>query len=341
MALKNQQSSALLPLEIIATGVYLPGGAPVYSAELESRYRIPSGWAERYSGVAQRYWAREESCTDMGVKALQQALDRAGMAYNDLDLVVSASATYDHPIPHNACLIQERLSDGKRPVPGFDIDATCLGFIVALDVCSKLLDGKRYKRIGIVCSERASGSLNPADWETFTLLGDAAVAVIIACPDSEDKGRGIVHADLKTFPHAARYNLVEAGGAVLPGHGGPFEETAFYFKMQGPKLLRLALEHLGDFVRNFEKESDVYLNDIQHIIPHQASIAGLKLAQKSLNITDEQYVINLPLYGNTLSCSAGLAFHESLENGRIQRGDYALLIGTGAGFSIGAVLLKY
>ena len=330
----------MLPLEILSTGVYLPGGLPIRSEDLEKRHDILPGWAERYSGVAQRHWSAGESCTDMGVQALQQALERAGLAYNDLDLLVNASATYDHPIPHNACLIQERLSDGQKPVPGFDIDATCLGLIVAMDVCSKLLDGRRFKRIAIVCSELASRSLDPKDWETFTLLGDAAVAIIIGFPP-ENSGQGVLHADLKTYPQAARYNMVEAGGAVWPGNGGPKEAAAFYFKMEGVKLLRLAMDTLDGFIKEFERSSNVQLSHIQHIIPHQASLAGLKLAQKKLGITEEQIVVNLSRYGNTLSCSAGLALHEAIESGRIKRGHDLLLIGTGAGFSIWAVLLKY
>ena len=327
-------------LQILSTGIYLPGGAPITSETIEQKHGLPAGWAKRYSGVEERYWVKEETCTDMGVFALQNALDKAGIAYSDLDLLVCASATYDHPIPHNACLIQERMSDGTRPVPGFDIDATCLGFVVALDVCSRMLDGKRYKKIAIICSEIASKSLNPNDWETLTLLGDAAVAIIIGYPETvDDRTGGVVAADLITYPHAARYNIVEAGGATKPGNHFEGDMAQYYFKMEGIKLLRLAMEKVPVFADRFFEDLNMTIKDVDHFIPHQASLAGLAIAQKALEIPFEKIVVNLPRYGNTLSCSIGLALHELLESGKVKPGDTLMLMGSGAGFSIGGILL--
>ena len=329
------------PLHIISTGIYLPG-EPISSSFLEQQNGLPEGWAKRYSGVEQRHWAGAESGTDMAVNALEAALEKAEMAYKDLDLLVSASATYDYPIPHNACLIQERLCKGDRLVPGFDIDATCLGLIVALDVCSRMLDGRRYKKIAIVCSEIASKSLNPNDWETLTLLGDAAVAIIIGYPeDAETSESGILAGDLTTYPHAARYNIVEAGGNCQPGHHFTGDATPYFFKMEGIKLLRLAMEKVPEFVTKFYEPVGMTLEATDYIVPHQASLAGLMLAQKALEVPLEKMMINLPRYGNTLSCSVGLALHELLESGRVKRGQTILMLGSGAGFSIGGVLLRY
>jgi 3-oxoacyl-[acyl-carrier-protein] synthase III len=331
------------PLRILGTGIYLPGNGPISSETLEQQHQIPAGWAKRYSGVEERYWVNGETGTDMAVAALQNALNKAGLEYHDLDLVVNASAAYDHPIPHNACLMQERLgSSSHKPVPGFDIDATCLSSIVAFDVCAQLLDGKRYRRIAIVSSEVSSLSLNSADWETFTLLGDAAVAIIIGYPDQvTDDGPGLIHADMATWPHAARYNIVPAGGNAAPGKTYPADITQFYFNMEGIKLLRLAMEKLPEFSEKFFREAECTMPEIQHVFAHQASLAGLMTAMKILGITPEQMPINLPRYGNTLACSTGLVLHEAFESGRIQSGDLGLMMGTGAGFSIGGVLLRF
>jgi 3-oxoacyl-[acyl-carrier-protein] synthase III len=331
------------PLKILGTGIYLPGNGPISSETLEQQHNIPAGWAKRYSGVEERYWVNGETGTDMAAYALQNALEKTGLAYHDLDLIVNASAAYDHPIPHNACLMQEKLgSMNEKPVPGFDIDATCLSAIVALDVCAQLLNGKRYKRIAIVSSELSSLSLNPADWETFTLLGDAAVAIIIGYPENATPdGPGLIHAELATWPHAARYNIIPAGGNALPGKMYPEDITQFYFNMEGIKLLRLAMEKLPDFGKQFFREAGCTMRDVQHVFAHQASLAGLMTAMKILEIEPEQMPINLQKYGNTLACSTGLVLHEALESGRVQAGDLGVMMGTGAGFSIGGVLLRF
>lgn len=331
------KNNSILPVQILSTGIYLPG-APVLSSELEKKHNKETGWTDRHSGVRQRYWAGSgDTCTSMAVRALQNALDSAGLEYDDLDLVVSASASYDHPIPHNACLIQECFPS-KRNIPGFDIDATCLGLIVALDVCSKLLDGRRYSRIAIVCSEIASMHLNPDDWETYSLLGDGAFACILG--EADAAGQGLIHADMRTYAHASRYNIVGTGGNAYPFHLHPLDENR-YFRMDGKKLLKLAYETVGPFFNSFFSSLPLDLDDVRWIIPHQASLPGLLLAEKILQLEEEKMIVNIRETGNTLSCSAGLALHQAIEDGKLRRGDRMMIVGTGAGFSIGGTLWQY
>lgn len=330
-------TSKIIPIRIISTGIHLPGD-PVHSADLEKKHNKPENWTNLHSGVVTRHWiGPEDTCTSMGFSALKNALVNAGLIYEDLDLVVSASASYDYPIPHNACLIQEKFESDKN-VPGFDIDATCLGFIVALDVCSKLLDGKRYKKIAIVCSEFSSMHLNPEDWETYSLLGDGAFACILG--ESENEEQGVIHADLKTYPQAAQYNMVQMGGCAYPFHLNPIDDKRF-FRMEGKKLLRMAHETIVPFFDNFFENSEVKLNEVDKLIPHQASLPGLKLSEKILGLEEGKMYINIQEYGNTLSCSAGIALHEAVSKGEVKRGDTIFIVGTGAGFSLGGVLINY
>jgi len=329
--------SKIIPIKIISTGIYLPG-EEVLSSDLEKKHNKPENWTNLHSGVISRHWAGpEDSCTSMGVAALTNALLNASLQYEDLDLIVNASASYDYPIPHNACLIQERFQSDKN-VPGFDIDATCLGFIVALDVCSKLLDGKRYNKIAIVCSELSSMHLNPNDWETYSLLADGAFACILG--ESDQPGQGVISADLKTYPHAAQYNMIQMGGCAYPFHLHAIDETR-YFRMEGKKLLRLAYETIVPFFDNFFQQLDVKLEDVDKMLPHQASLPGLKLSEKILGLEDGRMFVNIQKYGNTLSCSAGIALHEAVNSGEVKRGDTIFIVGTGAGFSLGGVLLNY
>ncbi len=331
------KNTSIIPAKIVSTGIYLPG-EPVTSAQLEIQYNKALGWTDNHSGVKQRYWASAgDTCTSMGVTALRNALTNAGLCYDDLDLVVCASATYDYPIPHNACLIQSHFESSK-PIPGFDIDATCLGWIVAMEVCSKMLDGVRYKKIAIVCSEISSIHLNPEDWETFSLLGDGAFACILGCAD--EVGQGMLHADMKTYPQAAKTNIVELGGNAFPFHAYPIDERR-YFRMDGKHLLKLAYETLPSFFDVFFKDADMSLSDVKWIFPHQASLPGLLLSERLLGMTESQLVVNIQNYGNTLSCGAGIALHETLLTKKVNRGDLIMIVGTGAGFSIGGSLWRF
>jgi 3-oxoacyl-[acyl-carrier-protein] synthase-3 len=228
------------------------------------------------------------------------------------------------------------MGTGLKPVPGWDIDATCLGFIAALDVASRLIDGKRYKRIAIVCSEICSRSLNPEDKETYGLLADGAFAMIVQQP--ADEGSGILAAHMETRPEAALLTLVPAGGAVNPGLNNP-RFSDHYFRMDGRQLLLLAMKHLKPFTEALLAMADVQMADLAAIVPHQASLNGIKGFVRLMGIEESKMVVNIDRFGNTLSASVGIALHESLNNGRIKSGDTVMLLGTGAGFSIGGIIL--
>jgi 3-oxoacyl-[acyl-carrier-protein] synthase-3 len=324
------------PIKIVGTGIALPGRM-VQSNELETTQGWEPGYLQEHTGVSQRYWALpEESVGSLGARALQAALDDASIGYNDLGLVICGSATFDYPIPHTACRIQYAMGTGLKPVPGWDIDATCLGFITALDVASRLLDGNRYKRIAIVCSEICSRSLNPADMETYGLLADGAFAIIAEKP--AECTQGIVAAHMQTWPEAALMAMVPAGGAANLGLNNP-PLTDHYFRMDGRHLLTLALKHLKPFTEALLADADAQIADLAAIVPHQASLNGIKGFVRLMAIEESKIVVNIERFGNTLSASVGIALHESLKNGRIRSGDTIMLLGTGAGFSIGGLIL--
>ena len=168
------------PIKIRSIASYIPS-QKISSEKLEQQLGLPKGWVMKANGVQNRYHvAAHETGAYMGAKALQKALDKAGLQFEDLDLLIDASGSFDHPIPHNACLIPKEMGILDAGIPCWDIDSTCLGFVTALDTASYLLEGKRYKNIAIVNSEIASKSLNPNDPKTATLFGDAATAAIVS-----------------------------------------------------------------------------------------------------------------------------------------------------------------
>lgn len=331
----------MLAVKIIGTGVYLPR-KQVRSEDLEQQHGIPAGWALKNSGVAVRHNVDGESGAFMAARALEAALTNAGIAYRDLDLLISGSATYDYPIPHNACLIQHELGQFDSTIPNFDVDSTCLGFLTALEVAAYLIQGGRHRTIALVCSEIASPSLNPAEWETTTLLADGAAAVILtATPDDEASGIRGIH--MQTYPEGARATLVPGGGNVLLNRPQSLDlnPALFTFHMDGWKLIKLGQQHLAPFCQTLFERSGLSPEAIDVVVPHQASRLALHLFERTFPALGGKMVQNLERVGNCLSASIPIALHEAIQSRTLQRGHETLLIGTAAGFSIGGIVLKY
>ena len=327
------------PLKIISTGKYVPE-RKVSSEELEQELGIEPGWTYRSNGIMNRHRAKEEETgASMGANALKDALGRANMKFEDLDLLIEASASFDYPIPHNACLIPIELGLLDAGVPCWDVDSSCLGFVTALDMVSYLLDGKRYSKIAIVNSELTYQNLNPEDPKTVTLFGDAATAVIVSLPE-EGEQSGIITADLETYSGGAHFTRIKAGGNANHTKDRP-SDADLSFEMKGKEVMRMAMMKVGPFAEKLLGPVGVTMADIHCVIPHQASKRALDFAQKAFNWTNEQMVSIIADYGNCISASIPLALHEAIETGRLKRGEDCLLFGTAAGLSVGGLYFIY
>ncbi|MEZ4886633.1 MAG: 3-oxoacyl-[acyl-carrier-protein] synthase III C-terminal domain-containing protein [Chitinophagales bacterium] len=320
-------------------GKYLPTHR-VSATELEEAHQIPKGWICKHSGVEYRHYATFETGAYMGVQALQEALMKANLVFEDLDLIVSAGASFDYPIPHRACWIPKEMEKLEAGIPCFDIDSTCLSFITALDVVSCLLDGQRYRRVAIVSSEIASKSLNYKDWESSTLLGDGAAAAIVGL-SLEGESSAILNANMQTFAKGVENTIVWAGGNVAHGRNKTIADEQFTFQMKGRELLRLVMQITPPFVKNLFEPLDFEVKNLDLCIPHQASKAGLKMGRRLLQLKDSQFFSHLETHGNCIAASIPMALYDAIESKRIVRGDKLLLVGTGAGLSIGGLVLVY
>ena len=321
-------------------GKYLPI-RKVTANELEEKYGIPKGWIVKHSGVWIRHYATAvETGAYMGAKALEEALQKADLVFEDLDLIISAGASFDYPIPHRACWIPHEMGKLEAGIPCFDIDATCLSFISALDVASCLLDGKRYRKIAIVSSEISSKSLNYKDTESATLLGDGAAAAIVGL-STERKFSKVLSADMQTFSKGVAHTIVRAGGNVLHGRDKNIADERFTFHMHGRELLRLVMKITPPFIAKLFQPLDFGVKNVDLCIPHQASKAGLKMGRRLLQLKEEQYFSHLETHGNCIAASIPMALYDAIEAKRIVRGSKVLLIGTGAGLSIGGIVIVY
>jgi len=220
-----------------------------------------------------------------------------------------------------------------------DIDSTCLSFVSALEVAASLLDGVYYKNILIVSSEISSKGLNTKNWETLTLFGDGAAAAVIQHDQSAKSV--FIKGMQKTYSEGVFDTIIRGGGNQHFFKDHPYNEELHSFQMNGRNLLRLAKTRIPEFMDSFFENLPLKIEEIDVVIPHQASKMGVNIFKSMYAFKEDQVKETLRECGNCISASIPITLAKTIENGGIQRGDLCLLAGTSAGFSIGAALIQY
>ena len=277
----------------------------------------------------------DETLLDLVEKSTKDALDYAGLFINDIDLIIGAMATPLQAIPCNAALIHERIAKGLS-IPAFDINSSCTSFITAMDIAAHLLNAGTYSRILIVSGDTASAALNPKQKESYELFSDAVSAVIVTKNDTS----GVLFSKQNTWSEGAHDTEIR-GGCALQSAFKMTEENHddYYFDMKGKKVVRLALKVMPSFLSDGLKCAGMTFNDIDMVVPHQASrILGLIMPK--LGIPRDKYIDKVHTYGNMVSASVPFVLNEAILRRQIVSGNIVLLIGTAAGLTANMLLLK-
>jgi 3-oxoacyl-[acyl-carrier-protein] synthase III len=325
------------PLRILGTGLSTPE-AWVDSNMLDARLGLASGTVQARTGVTRRGVEPQRNAAEVSAEAAHAALSAAGIAAKSIDAVICANASLDQAMPCNAALLHRAL--GLHKVPAFDINASCIGFLMGLDLVASLLQSRRYRRVLLVSCDLASRALDERDLDTFGLFGDgAAAAVLSSCDD--DNGPALLAARFETWSEAAHACEIRGGGSRLPPsrYDGDYRDVCS-FRMDGKRLYRVAAEHFDRFVDELLCDAGVELSDIRRVVPHQASMLGMQHVFKRLDVPRERVEDIFATHGNQVSASLPTALHHALANHRLVAGDTALLIGTAAGVTLGGAVLR-
>jgi 3-oxoacyl-[acyl-carrier-protein] synthase-3 len=276
----------------------------------------------------------------MAARALGQALEASGLSGADLDLIVATSVVAEQPMPTNAVLVQRALGLEASGIPCFDVNASCLGFLVALEMATLGIAAGRYRRVGIVASEIASKGLDSSDLETSSLFGDGAGAVVLGAASAEAPG-SIDALRCATYSRGADFCQMAAGGSRYNIVTPPPRPEDYLFRMDGRALFRMAAEKLPRFVSEVLAEAGCTPDEIDLVIPHQASGLGMRYLRERLGFPASKVVDILAERGNQVSASMPSALHEAVSGGRLRRGQRALLLGTAAGLTLGAAVVRF
>ncbi|MBI3118205.1 MAG: ketoacyl-ACP synthase III, partial [Candidatus Hydrogenedentes bacterium] len=230
-----------IPLKIVGVGRYLPARV-VPNAEVEARCGLRAGWIERKTGVRERRWVVHETSSQMAAWAAEEALADAGMKAGEIDLILNASGTPEQVIPDTGALIQRELGLGNSGIPSFTIHATCLSFLMALDVAANYLALGRYQRILIACADIASCALNFKEPESSVLFGDAAGACVVTrTPPGEDSA--LLAAYFATYGEGASLTELRGGGSRRHPNNPLTRPADALFHMEGPRVYRMARQY--------------------------------------------------------------------------------------------------
>ncbi len=327
----------MLRVKFAGLGWYLPARL-VTNAQLEEQLGIPAAWIERVTGVRERRYVTTETTLSMGVAAAQMALADAGLHAGDLDAIICASSAPQQAIPCTAALLQRAISAPDGASACFDVNATCLSFLFALQTAAHLVAAGVYHTVLLCSSEPASLSLNPAERESVALFGDAAAAAIITRSAASEEGT-IWHSLFETHSSGADLTQVLGGGTLHHPNDPTTTPEMNLFRMCGPALFKQGLTLIEPFVDRFFSTLGWEREQVDAVVPHQASRHAIDVLTRRLGFHEKQVINALALRGNCVSASIPLTLAEAVHDGRIRRGNRVVLLGTGAGLTLGAVAL--
>lgn len=320
---------------IVGVGKYLPKRV-LTNADLERMVDTSDEWITTRTGIKERRLAaKNEAASDLAIKASQEALKDAGIAPQELDLIIAATITPDMQFPSVSCLLQKALLAKKAAC--FDISAACAGFVYAIVTAQQFIAAGLYKNTLVVGSEVLSRITDWKDRNTCILFGDGAGAAVLAQVNSG----GILSGYLGSDGTQGELLMLPGGGSRHPASLDTIEKRQHYIKMKGNELFKLAVNIMTQAAQAALKQAGLKCSDIDLVIPHQANIRIIMVVAKKLGLPPEKIYLNIAKYGNMSSASTATALCEAVKEGRIKKGDIVLLDAFGAGLVWGACVIKW
>ena len=317
---------------IAGTGSYLPEKV-LTNHDLEEMMDTSDDWIQERTGIKRRHIAADgEATSDLALAAANEALDMAGIAADDINLIIIATTTPDKVFPGVACIVQRRL--GIRGCGAFDIQAACSGFVYGLDLADRYIRTGAAKNVLVIGAETLSRLTNWEDRTTAVLFGDGAGAVVLQEADEPGILSTHIHAD-------GQYeDLLQVPQGISSGYDATRAGEAF-IQMNGNAVFRRAVATLDSIARETLDRNNVDKHDLDWFVPHQANMRIISAAAKKLDMPMERVIVTVDEHANTSAASIPLALDVAVRDGRIKRGELLLFEAFGAGFTWGSTLLRF
>lgn len=325
-----------MPATITSIAHYLP--PDIYTNDYFATYlETNNEWIMNRTGIAERRFAKEGGTSDLIIPAAKECIEKRGLALSDIDCVIVATVTPDHMFPSTAALVQHKL--GLPKAWGFDISAACSGFLFAIVTACKLVEAGGAKRVLLCGADKMSSILNFNDRSQAILFGDGAGVCLIEM--SDDDSLGVVDQVLQIDGLGGKYLHQVAGGSVNPASHDTVDKQQHYIYQDGQPVFKAAVKGMADVSAEIMERNNLTADNVAWLVPHQANLRIISATANRMGIGMDKVMVNINKYGNTTAGTIPICLSEWYQNGQIKKGDNLVLSSFGAGFTWGAVLLKW
>ena len=328
--------SQLVRAKITALGTYVPPRV-LTNRDLEKIVETSDEWILTRTGIRERHIVDEGVATsDLAAEAAKRALAQRGIDPSEIEAIVVATVTPDMLFPSTACLVQNKL--GAKGCWGFDLSAACSAFVFALQTGAQFIATGAHKKVLVIGADTMSSILDYTDRATCILFGDGAGAVIL---EPADDGVGLIDFVHEIDGSGGCSLFMPAGGSLHPATHETVDKKMHFVHQDGGAVFKYAVRKMGEVCEKLLARNGFTADDIDCFIPHQANQRIIQATADRVGLKTERVIINIDRYGNTTAGTIPLAMQTAREEGRLKKGDLVLLASVGAGFTVGATLLRW
>lgn len=322
-------------VKIAGVGAYLPP-LVVTNDKISEFVETNHEWIVERTGITERRISQGEDTSDVSAEASKIALERAGVKAEDIDLIIVATVSPDMFIPSVSCIVQSKLNASKAAC--FDINVACSGFLYGLEIANSMMKSMNYKNALVIGAEVLSKVTDWTDRATCILFGDGGGAAVLK--QEEGGSKGIIKSYLRSDGTKGEALTIGVGEFKTPfTKEGKAKDRII--KMNGREVFKFATTAIVDAVNEILRDTDISLDDIKYIVPHQANYRIIKSAANKLELNEEKFYLNLDRFGNTSAGSVPIVLNEMYEKNLINKGDKFIFVAFGGGLTYAATLVEW
>lgn len=308
------------------------------NADLEKLVETNDEWIITRTGIRERrILDKDKGTSEMAVPAAEAALKQAGVAPDELDMIITATVTPDQIVPSMAAMVQKKL--GAARCWGYDVNGGCTGFLCAFTSAAQFIESGRHRKILVIGADKMSAIVDYEDRNTCILFGDGAGAVVLEASPNPDEGVKDFILHLDGNGENALYMI--GGGSLKPATLASVNDKLHYIYQDGRTVFKAAINGMAGTSTRIMERNNLTEGDIRLFIPHQANYRIIDAVAKKIGLSESQVIVNIEKYGNTTAATIPLALSEAWQQRRMQKNDWIIMAAFGAGFTWGSVLLRW
>jgi 3-oxoacyl-[acyl-carrier-protein] synthase-3 len=333
------RTGQLIPrAKITALGTYTPPRL-LTNHDLEKMVETSDQWIMERTGIRERHIVEKGVATsDLALEAANRALAQRGLTGADVEAIIVATVTPDMFFPSTACLLQNKL--GATGAWGFDLSAACSGFLYAMATGAQFIISGRHKKVLVVGADVMSSIIDYTDRATCVIFGDGAGAILLE-PAGPEEQEGLIDFNYEIDGSGGEYLRMPAGGSRMPSTVDTVQQKLHYVHQNGPQVFKFAVRKMYEVCATLLERNGLTGKDIDIFIPHQANIRIIEATGERLGLDRSKVLINIDRFGNTTAGTIPLATSDAIAQGRLKKGSLALYAAAGAGYTVGAALVRW